>query len=129
MAARSNFWLAALRHPKHEHSRTPARPAAHFSHPPGVKMSLLDLSAELILSIASHVRQADLPNISLVCKHLKVITEPELYREYTNFGLRLFAPFIKRLISDERFTRYVKKIDLRYWETLEKFNPIDHEPI
>ena len=92
-------------------------------------MSLLDLSAELILFIASHVRQVDLLNISLVCKHLKVVTEPELYREYTNLRSRPFAPFIKRLISDERFTRYVKKLDLRYWDTLEKFNPIDHEPI
>lgn len=92
-------------------------------------MSLLELSAELILSIASHVRQVDLLNISLVCKHLKAVTEPELYREYSNLRSRPLAPFVKRLISDERFTRYVRKIDMRYWKTLNEFNPDDYEPV
>ncbi|KAJ4379546.1 hypothetical protein N0V86_004727 [Didymella sp. IMI 355093] len=78
-------------------------------------MSLLDLSAELILFIASDVRQVDLLNISLVCKHLKAVTEPELYREYSS--------------PHERFTRYVKKIDLRYWHILNRFNPEYYEPV
>jgi hypothetical protein len=90
-------------------------------------MSLLDLSSELILSIASDVRQVDLLNISLVCKRLRAVTEPELYREYSNLRSRPFAPFVKRLISDERFTRYVKKIDLRYWHTLDSFKPENYE--
>lgn len=53
-------------------------------------------------------------SISLVYKHLRFVTEPELYREYSNLCSRPFAPFVKRFISDEKFTRYVKEIDLRY---------------
>lgn len=91
-------------------------------------MPLIDLSAELIFFIASFVRQVDLLNLSLVCKHLRAVTEPELYREYSNLhSSHSIVPFIKRVIEDERLTRYVERIDLRSWDTLETFNPVFYE--
>ncbi|KAL1596980.1 hypothetical protein SLS60_008562 [Paraconiothyrium brasiliense] len=88
-------------------------------------MPLLRLSAELILSIAAYVDQVDLLNLSLVCKHLKGVTEPELYREYTNIHLynRTFPRFLKRIIRSPDLARNVKKVDLSHWETIDVFNP------
>lgn len=92
-------------------------------------MPLVDLSPELILSIASYLRQVDLLNVALVCKRLQATTEPELYREYSNPRLsnRPIVPFVKRVLQDDRFARCIKKLDLRGWNTLDRFNPLYSE--
>lgn len=89
-------------------------------------MPLVNLSPELILSIASRLRQVDLLNVTLVCKHLRAVTEPELCREYSNPRLnnRSLVPFVKQVLKDERFARCIKKLDLRNWNTLDHFNPL-----
>ncbi|KAJ4346708.1 uncharacterized protein N0V89_010640 [Didymosphaeria variabile] len=92
-------------------------------------MPLLGLSYELILSIAAYLDQVDLLNMSLVCKHLNVVTEPELYREYTNIHIdnRSFSLFVKRIIRSPNLARNVKKLDLSHWETIDAFNPVYYD--
>jgi hypothetical protein len=96
---------------------------------PSYKMSLLDLSPELLLLIASQVHQVDLLNVSLVCKHLHCVVEPELYREYSNprLHVRPFLPFIKKLIARPELAKHVRKVDLHAWDSLDIFEPIPNE--
>lgn len=90
-------------------------------------MSLLNLSTELILLIASHLRQVDLLNISLVCKQLNVMAEPELYREYNNPRLynRSLWPFIRRLIRRPELAKHVRSVDLFEWEYVDTLEPLE----
>jgi hypothetical protein len=83
-------------------------------------MPFLDLSPELLLMVASQVRQVDLLNLSLVCKHLHDVVVPELYREYSNPRLyaRSFLPFIKRMIAHPEYAKQVRRVDLHDWEGL-----------
>ncbi|KAF1846507.1 uncharacterized protein K460DRAFT_417571 [Cucurbitaria berberidis CBS 394.84] len=89
-------------------------------------MALLDLSAELLLSIAADLRQVDLLNISLTCKRLRHVTEPELYREYNNLrpGCHPFLPFIKKIIERPELAKHVRRVDLRSWQTVDIFHPV-----
>lgn len=94
-------------------------------------MSLLDLSGELILCVASFLRQVDLLNISLTCKHLRHVTEPELFREYNNvrLGCHPFLPFIKKIIERPELAKYVHRVDLKNWESLDIVYPrYDYDP-
>lgn len=70
-------------------------------------MDLFDLPPEIILEIVHFLLQTDLLNISLVCKHLRSVTEPELFREYTNAreNKRSFKPFIVRLLDRPELAR------------------------
>jgi len=83
---------------------------------------LSELSAELLLCIASFADQTDLLNLSLTCKCLRAVTEPELYREYNSsnscHSRRPFVPLIKRLIERPELARHVKRLDLPPWSTL-----------
>lgn len=92
-------------------------------------MSLLDLSSELLLSIASFLRQVDLLNLALTCSTLRCTTEPELYREYSNPRLysRSFLPFVKKILERPELCKYVKKLDFKNWDTLDAFNPTYYE--
>jgi hypothetical protein len=84
-------------------------------------MPFLDLSPELLLMVASQVRQVDLLNLSLVCKHLHDVVVPELYREYSNPRLyaRSFLPFIKTIIAHPEYAKQVRRVDLRAWDGLD----------
>ncbi|KAF2248448.1 hypothetical protein BU26DRAFT_520126 [Trematosphaeria pertusa] len=86
---------------------------------------LLDLSPELLLSVASFVSQMDLLNVSLTCKRLHDTTEPELYREYSNHRVydRSVVPFLKRLLNRPQLAKHVHRLDLRWWRTLKYLNP------
>jgi hypothetical protein len=92
-------------------------------------MSLLDLSPELLLIVATHVRQVDLLNLSLVCKHLNCALEPELYREYNNPRLyvRPILPFIQKLIAHPVLAKHVRKVDLHPWEFIGLVEPFPDE--
>ncbi|KAF2645921.1 hypothetical protein P280DRAFT_545814 [Massarina eburnea CBS 473.64] len=81
---------------------------------------LLHLSTELLLQVGSFLSQDDLLNISLTCKHLRHATEPELYREYNNQHLRArsFALFLGRILNRPELATYVRRLELRQWETL-----------
>jgi hypothetical protein len=83
-------------------------------------MPFLDLSPELLLLVAAQVRQVDLLNLSLVCKHLHDVVVPELYREYSNprRHARSFLPFIKRMIAHPEYAKQVRRVDLHDWEGL-----------
>lgn len=71
-----------------------------------------DLSAELLLIVASYLSQVDLLNISITCKQLRYVTEPELYREYYNARLdrRHVKPYVLRLISRPDLWKYVRSL-------------------
>ena len=88
-------------------------------------MGLLHLSPELLLCVASYLRHVDLLNVSLTCKHLQIITEPELFREYINPRIhgRSPAPFVRKLIQRPELRKYVQKLDLKPWRTLVDFDP------
>ncbi|KAF9694675.1 hypothetical protein EKO04_007551 [Ascochyta lentis] len=90
---------------------------------------ILELSSELILCIASFLEQVDLLNVSLTCKRLNEVTEPELYREYSNPRLhsRAVAQFVRRVIRKPEIARYVKRIDIKGWETLDGLQPGNYE--
>lgn len=91
---------------------------------------LLDLSAEIILSIAFLLRRADLLNISLTCKRLNVTTEPALFREYRNRRLKRSHPlskFVLRIVKRPNLAKYVKVVDVKGWDTLDSFNPKYYE--
>lgn len=89
------------------------------------KMVLLQLSPELLLCIASHLDQIDLTNVARTCRRLQTLTESELYREYKNISSSnpSFLPFIKRIIHHPELARHVKKLSLRPWDGLDRFNP------
>ncbi|KAH5277195.1 hypothetical protein HBI70_095320 [Parastagonospora nodorum] len=91
-------------------------------------MSLLNLSPELLLLVASYVRQVDLLNVSLVCKQLHFTIEPELYREYSNPRLytRSILPFIKKIIERPELAKHVRQVDLHEWESFDHFYPHMH---
>ncbi|KAL6710349.1 hypothetical protein ACN47E_009295 [Coniothyrium glycines] len=92
-------------------------------------MGLQNLSPELLLCVASFLRQVDLLNISLTCKYLQSATEPELFREYKNtriFG-RSFYPFIDKLIERPEICKYFQKLQFKQWETLDSLNPRFHK--
>lgn len=88
-------------------------------------MSILNLSPELLLLVATQLRQVDLLNVSLVCKQLHFVTEPELYREYSNprNHTRSFLPFIRKLIERPELTKHVRLVDLHAWDMLDIFSP------
>jgi hypothetical protein len=88
-------------------------------------MSLLALSPELILLVASNLRQVQILNVSLVCKHLNAVLELELYREYNKPRVytRSLLPFIRKLIERPKLAKYVKRIDLHPWASLDLFQP------
>jgi hypothetical protein len=88
-------------------------------------VQLVDLTPELLLCIAAHLRQTDLLNVSLTSHRLRAITEPELYREYINPRLygRSFVPFLLRLIERPVLVKYVHRLELKGWITLNKFDP------
>lgn len=90
---------------------------------------LLELSAEIILCVASFLEQVDLLNISLACKHLERVTKPELYRVYSNPHLhkRLIAKFVTHLARHSELAKYVKEIDLKGWDTLSELLPEYYE--
>ena len=88
-------------------------------------MAILDcLSAELVLCITSFLRQVDLLNLSLTCKRINGVTKPERFREYRNvkIGGRSFLPFIVKVLQNPELSRYVHRVDLKEWTTLEDFN-------
>lgn len=92
-------------------------------------VQLTDLSVELLLLITSSVTQTDLLNISLASKYLRTATEPELFREYVNrcsYG-RSLLPFIRLLLERPKLARYVQRLELKPWETLDALNPMYHE--
>ncbi|KAF2855750.1 hypothetical protein T440DRAFT_475114 [Plenodomus tracheiphilus IPT5] len=74
---------------------------------------LFDLSSEIILSIASHLRQVDLLNVSLTCQFLRQTTEPELFREFSGGGILPLIALILRILRKPDIARYVKAVDLR----------------
>ncbi|KAF2819160.1 hypothetical protein CC86DRAFT_472308 [Ophiobolus disseminans] len=82
-------------------------------------MHILDLPPELVLNIAAHLTQADLLNISLTNRRLRDVTEPELFREYSNASTeRSFKPFLWRLIDRPELAKYVRRVDLRTYYDL-----------
>jgi hypothetical protein len=87
-------------------------------------MALLDLSAELLLHISSFLRQQDLLNVSLTIRHLHSVTEPELFREYSNTShhSRSFLPFLRRIIYRPDLCRHIRKLSLRHWITFQAFS-------
>ncbi|RYN64906.1 hypothetical protein AA0119_g11472 [Alternaria tenuissima] len=93
-------------------------------------MSLLTLSAELLLCIASSLQQQELLDLSLTCKHLQSATEPELFREYSNVSRhrRSFLPFLRRIIRQPDLGKHTRKLNLRPWTTLGTFWNRDFEP-
>ncbi|KAH7069086.1 hypothetical protein BKA63DRAFT_520612 [Paraphoma chrysanthemicola] len=93
-------------------------------------VQLLDLSVELHLSIAAYLRQVDLLNVSLVCKHLRATTEPELFREYRNRRLGNSHPiskFVLRILQKPTLTRYVKSVNVKGYDTLDSVDPVYDE--
>jgi hypothetical protein len=88
-------------------------------------VALVDLTPELLLCVAAHLRQTDLLNVSLTNSYLRAATEPELYREYINPRLygRSFVPFLLRLIEYPGLVKYVQRLELKGWITLNKFDP------
>jgi hypothetical protein len=92
-------------------------------------MPFLDLSPELLLMVAAQVRQVDLLNLSLVCKHLHDVVVPELYREYSNPRLyaRSFLPFIKTIIAHPELAKQVRRVDLRAWDGLDSLRITNSE--
>jgi hypothetical protein len=88
-------------------------------------MQLLELAPELLLSIAAHLAQVDLLNVSLVHSHLRNVTVPELFREYSNTHMngRSFKTFIFRLIERPELAKHVRRVDLRAYKHLSHFNP------
>lgn len=95
-------------------------------------MHILDIPPELLLNVASRLSQADLLNITLTHRRLKDITEPELFREYTNIRLvtedhsgdgRPFIPFIRRLIDRPELAKHVRFVDLRPYSHLYQLSP------
>ena len=57
------------------------------------------------------------------------MTEPELYREYSNPRLysRTVARFVLHLVRRPKLAKYVKKIDLKGWKTLDHLTLGDYE--
>jgi hypothetical protein len=88
-------------------------------------IDILDLSPELLLCVASFLAQVDLLNVSATCWRLRATSEPELYREYSNPFRRSLVPFIKRLVERPDLAKYVRRLDLKAWDTLEVIIP-DH---
>jgi hypothetical protein len=88
-------------------------------------MHLLELPPELLLSIASSLSQADLLNVSMTHSRLRKVTEPELFREYSNTRVdgRSFKPFISRLIDRPELAKYVQKVDLRAYTHVGDLDP------
>jgi hypothetical protein len=88
-------------------------------------LKITDLSTELLLSIASHLTQTDLLNVSVTSKHLRSETEYELYREYYNPHLhrRSVKPFVLRLLDRPDLAVNVRSIvteastDMNGWQS------------
>ena len=75
---------------------------------------LLDLSAELILCIAANLLQASLLKVALVCKALRSITTPELYREFTQSepNRTPSSRFAHVIVRHQELTKYVQTVAL-----------------
>jgi hypothetical protein len=88
-------------------------------------MSLLDISNDLLLLVASSLRYINLLNVSLVCKRLNSSLGPELYREYSNsrFESHSFLSFIRKSIKHPQVVRYVRSLDLHPWDTFSILSP------
>jgi hypothetical protein len=71
-----------------------------------------DLSAELLIIVASHFSQVDLLNVSFTSKSLRSVTESELYREYYNPHLpsRSIKPYVLRLLHWPDLARNVRNV-------------------
>jgi len=114
---------------KPHHHRVPSTldrvPLSNTSNP---DMHLLDLAPELLLSVATHLTQVDLLNVSLTHSRLRNVTEPELFREYSNTHMygRSFKAFIFRLIERPDLAKHVRRADLRAYKHLSYFHP-EHE--
>jgi hypothetical protein len=85
------------------------------------QMALVDLYPELLLWIASHLQRVDLLNVSLICKHLREATQPELYRDYSTPRRRIL-PLVKPLIERPELRKHVPRLQLGHWTTLVCFN-------
>ncbi|OAL51460.1 hypothetical protein IQ07DRAFT_599407 [Pyrenochaeta sp. DS3sAY3a] len=97
-----------------------ATPAQHRVSASAPEVTLEGLPTELLLLVGSLLSQADLLNVSLVCRALRKATEPELYREYSNCHEdgRSFKPFVRELIAHPELSGYPRSLSLRAYRTL-----------
>jgi hypothetical protein len=86
--------------------------------------AFVDLSAELLIIVASHLSQVDLLNVSLTSKSLRSVIESELYRECYNSHLhsRSIKPHVLRLLHRPDLARNVRNMitesssDMNAWQ-------------
>jgi hypothetical protein len=86
---------------------------------------LLNLSLELHLCIFAYLSRADLLNVSVTCKYLRAVTEPELYREFSigRRSTQSFIRFLTVLLQYPERQKYVKSLELYSWSSLQSLNP------
>jgi hypothetical protein len=93
-------------------------------------MRIVDLAPELLLHTAACLSQADLLILAITCKHLRNVTQPELYREYINtYRLgRSFKPFVMRIIERPELAKHVHRVELRACSHVGDLDPWDMTP-
>ena len=77
-------------------------------------MRLVDLAPELLLNIAAFLPQVDLLNIAITSKHLRDVTQPELYREYNNDpgSGRSLMLLVMRLVRQPELSKHVRRVNI-----------------
>ncbi|KAF2108064.1 hypothetical protein BDV96DRAFT_653269 [Lophiotrema nucula] len=92
-------------------------------------MLLVELPPELLSTVASCLSQADLLNVSLVCKHLSEATEPELFREYstTSKSHPNYLSFVKRLLQKPDLQKSVHFLEFKAFYGLTRLDTCIHD--
>ena len=87
----------------------PSQSSTHCDDP----IRLHNLTPELLLQVASYLSQMDLLTLSSTNKHLKEVTEPELFREFIHTQDHgVLELFILRILERPYLAKHVRRVRL-----------------
>jgi hypothetical protein len=87
---------------------------------------LHNLIPELLLNVATFLSQTDLLTLTLTNKHLKKVTEPELFKEFVNresYGSSSIKRFILTVLDRPHLAKYVHRVHLGSYYHLQHVGP------
>jgi hypothetical protein len=87
---------------------------------------LHNLIPELLLNVATFLSQTELLTLTLTNKHLKEITEPELFKEFVNresYGPSSIKRFIFTVLDRPHLAKYVHRVHLGSYYHLQHVGP------
>jgi hypothetical protein len=87
---------------------------------------LHNLIPELLLNVATFLSQTDLLTLTLTNKHLKEVTEPELFKEFVNresYGSSSIRRFVLTLLDRPHLAKCVHRVHLGSYYHLQHVGP------